>query len=539
MDGIVSARKTIYSLSAIAVIGAVYFYLFSLYVPFSMDEFSSYYILSCAYYPFMKLAGECGCHALAPFGDHFFPVRTCPYAGGILSCLAYYLLFELWPSPYSARLLDLIFLFLQAFILHRAFKVDLLLSFVLLLFFMPYAFQHMVDTGPIIFHTISVFLVYYMTQKWKRSLKNNLRDSWKYPVLIGMVLFLCIYTKLVYFTLLPGVLILLVYCLFYDEPALGSQLHVRAVKIGGQLLLLCATLGVLGLILFNSRDRDNVKYFFVLTQIKSIPDPRQFLKHLWELCGYLTNPLRSAERVLMWSSARMTLGGVLLAGTIIALLGYGMAQCRKKGMGYGFIVVNVLLFLLTFISLAKIDGEVIMHHVILCYPFGILAIFYVYSRLSADRFVVWMTALFLIVNLGLYRQATTLPTLRHSDMSNVRVINLINERYSEGYVIVIIDWGLWYMQSVYGAKDQCVVWIDRWDESEPIARLKEILRNTGRKALFVGFWDSQHKWSAVKQHFPDIVPLRTDINTGEWRIWYQPYNRSNPGRQATDAKIGG
>ena len=527
MNRVAPALKIISVISAIAVIGAAYFFLFSLYVPFNMDEFLSYHVLACYYYPLNKLntfTQACRCHDLAPFGNYYLPIRSNLYVGGSLLSLVYYPLFKLWPSPYSARLLVLIFLFLQAFILHRIFRVNLLLSFILLLFCMPYAFQHMVDTGPIIFHTISIFLVYYLMQRWKLSLKGDSHGSWNYPALIGIVLFLGIYLKLAYFFILPSILILLGYCFFWDEPALGSLLRLKRVKIGGHVLLLIATLCVPSLILLNSRDRDNDRYYSIITRSEKIgiSEPGELLSHFWDLCRYLTDPFESAQRIFICPGARMPLGGMLLAGTIIALLIYGITQCRKKGIGYGFIIVNILLFFLALVLMAKTKEEVLMHHVVLCFPFIILAIFYIYSRFRADRFVVWMVAVFLMVNLSLYWHLTTFRSHRYSHPSNARVINLIHERYSNEYVIVIVDWGLYFMQALYGDKNQCVIWIEQWDSREKNTGIKEVLHTTNRKAFFVGFWDSQQKWNIIKQRFPDLVQLKTDIDTGEWIMWYQP-----------------
>ena len=126
-----------------------FLFIFSAHVPFSMDEFIQYHALSCLYYPSNNLntfRESCSVHSLAVFSDCYWPLRSFDYVGS-LPGLIYFPLFYLWPSLYSARFLGLLFLMLQAFCLNRIFKVHFLVAFIGLLTFMPYAFQHVVDTG--------------------------------------------------------------------------------------------------------------------------------------------------------------------------------------------------------------------------------------------------------------------------------------------------------------------------------------------------------------------------------------------------------
>jgi len=145
---------------AVLIIASGFLFWTSKYIPFNMDEFSQYHALGCSYYPnniYNSFREGCEALDLAPIPNHYYPLRSFEYTGSVFG-LIYYPLFKLWPSPYSARFWGLLMLAVQALLIRKVFKINFILAYLSLLCFMPYAFQHLVDTGAVYFHTLSAFL---------------------------------------------------------------------------------------------------------------------------------------------------------------------------------------------------------------------------------------------------------------------------------------------------------------------------------------------------------------------------------------------
>src|SRR3989344_4864082 len=186
-------------------LGVIIVTVFSQFAPFNMDEFIHYHQIICKHYPMSAVniyREYCGAYDLNFLGTGFIvPLRSFGYTGS-LPALYYYPLFLLWKSPLSARLLGYLFLLAQAGILSVLFRVSLWYTLTSLLLFFPYFFQHMVDTGPVGFHATSVFLLYFLFQKWCRTLR------YRYPIVIGLTLAAGLWIKPSYLWLLPGIAML-------------------------------------------------------------------------------------------------------------------------------------------------------------------------------------------------------------------------------------------------------------------------------------------------------------------------------------------
>ncbi len=329
--------KLIAQLAGLAALSAIFLYFFSTYVPFNMDEFAVYHALACQEYPLNKyntFRESCAIYDLAPLGEAYLPLRSSPYMGSFFGLL-YYHLFKLWPAPYSARLLGLIILAMQAVLLNRIFKVNFLFSFLSLLLFMPYAFGHIADTGPVCFPIFSVFLVCYLAQKWAKSLEADKKYSVIFPVSIGGIIFLGIWHKLFYFSLLPGILVLIFY--------FTGKLKAKLIKQSAFIFLIPAALSF---ILFNSAerthrshatrggtsfitpynpDKDNYRYSdFLFTQAKNLKMFSQI-----RLAGYLINPLLSTHRIFK-ARDLITLKGTVWFSVVILLLFFGIRSLRAE-----------------------------------------------------------------------------------------------------------------------------------------------------------------------------------------------------------------
>ena len=185
----------------VAIAAILFVIIFSILVPFNMDEFYEFWLLVCVGKSETHLGSPCDKYALDWLGTGLvLPLRAYYYMGSLPGFL-YAPLYYLWPSPASARLLGVLYLVIQAHLLscisgHKARTI----FFGLLLFF-PYAFQHIVDTGVIGVHLLCLYLLYIFGDKWFATAKT------RYVAGMAVVLFCGLWTKLTFLWFLPGIAI--------------------------------------------------------------------------------------------------------------------------------------------------------------------------------------------------------------------------------------------------------------------------------------------------------------------------------------------
>lgn len=514
----------VYKILAVAVISLLFLFLFSSFVPLNTDEFIYYHALSSHYYPLNMLntfRDSGTAYDLAPFSNVFLPLRSYAYVGSF-PCVLYYPLFRLWPSPYSARFLGLMMLALQAFFIYKLFKADFLISFVFLLSFMPYAFQHVADTGPVSFQITSVFIICYLARAWMLALGKGAAWSLRYPFSIAVILGLGMWTKPVYLAMLPGIFILVLYFVISERRVftLPRRLKTFITHISISLI----ALGVPVLLFLNSSNRSGRRCYELI--VARFSEAGAFninilARRVLNLAKYLFNPLLSAHRMLKTSSGA-TIAGTLLVTVIIALLYFGVRGLRLKRMKYGFPILGAGLFLLTFFLIAAWPRSWAMHHVILSFPFLVLALAYILPQLRKSRLILGLFITFVAINAWLYFGLTGLKYRMHDHPSKQAINELLNKKYADNYVFIVIDWGMYDLKSLYGDKDQCVLYIEPFDTMEEARGVKKILKKTKRKAMFVGRARSVSDLSLIKSAFPGLRRLDVDFDTGDWRIWYQP-----------------
>ena len=291
------AHNLVMELIIIVIISIVFLFVFSSYVPFHMAEFLPYHAISCNYYPLNALntfRKSCAVVDLAPIPGYYLPLRSFKYIGSSPS-LIYFPLFKLWLSPYSVRLMGLAMLAIQAFLLYKLFHINLLISFLLLLFCMPYSFQHIVDERPIAMHTTSIFLLYFLIQRWIISIEIGRKQSWKFSFLIGLVIFLGIWTKISYFFLIPGVFIFICYFVMTKKHIFDDRLKSKQLVKDSILLLIIAITP--SFLLFNSADREGHKYYEHILNAQNISF-KGLPAHFWDkLALYIFDPLATASDI--------------------------------------------------------------------------------------------------------------------------------------------------------------------------------------------------------------------------------------------------
>lgn len=491
-------------------------FMFSYAVPFNMDEFSYYHVLASRYYPLniLNLFREPSTgYDLAPFSHYYLPLRENIHQGSF-SSLLYLPLFLLWPSPYSARLLTLILLAVQAYYLSKIFKTHWVITYLIILAYMPYAFLHICDIGPLSFHTASVILIYFLTQQWLKMLEMQRKMAWVYPFMIGLLIFFCIWIKLSYFAVLPGVVCLIAYRIISNRRMFGHSVKFRTLF--WHIVILLAMIIIPSFILFNSRDINNHKFYeFLYMRTRMF----QFSSK-WSLFDYFIHPLMSTHKI--FSVSKSVAVGVDLANILIlfAILIFGAIKLYLKRISFGFAVLNFCLFIVTYFFILLYSPSWAASHTALSLPFLVLSLFYIVSRLRKDKVIVMLLIAFLTVNACYYYHLTKLSYHMNNHPGLMKINTLLNKNFARRYVFIAIDWGIYYIQSLYGDKSQCVLYMEPLVSKEQIDNLKKILYLTKRKALFIGRVDSVSNLSLIREKFPTLVELKTEFDTGDWRVWY-------------------
>lgn len=473
--------------------------LFTALVPFHQDEFIHYRFIRCAEFPNLKIFPRDDCTG---FWDLNFlntgvllPLRVYWYAGTI-PALFYYPVYLLWASPVSARWLGVLFLLAQAGALSRLFRMRFVAVFAGLLAFFPYFFQHIVDTGPVGFQILSVYLFALLFRHWCRT------RSWRDALLAGLLVFVGVWTKLVYLWLLPGIAVLFLFAAHEERGALRRRPARRTLLL--QCVAAAAVAAALLSLIFFSGDPyepGEFPYLAPLLRGEAVPLP-EMLRTLWSLPAVriLLNPLESTHRIYEVAPAGMAAYAydalllLTLPAFVCMLLASGKRKLREPAVKAGILYA---LFLATFFLVARTREVWAMHHVVLAFPFLILSLFTLLGSwkelrhlrvagVPLHRALQGAGAVFLALNLFFFLMFTWQPVQTLADRSRDNVHGILNDPYlARNYIYVSLENGLYFYQSLYGHKDQSITFRNplfaQWQMDELLA-LRE---QTGRKLLFV------------------------------------------------------
>ncbi len=514
-------KYLIMKISVMVVFSVIIAVYFSLLAPFNMDEFVQYHGIICHEYPLNKLNvfnESCSKYDLAIFDNVFMPLRSYEYIGNFLGIL-YYPLLKLWPSPNSARFFGLMMLVIQAFFIYRTFRIDIIIAWSILVLFMPYAFQHVVDTGPVAFQTTSIIFICYLAQKWVVLIESGWsKYSWLYPLLIGIVIFLGIWVKLFYIILIPAILAMILY-FFVIKKKFWITTNLKTIIRDTALLVVAATLPTFTLL--SATDRGGNKYFKVLTDADSTPfaNTDALKEHFFNLSKYFTNPLQTTHRIFEVTQS-VTLDGILLVGLVLSFIAISIWRIYSEKKEIRFIVLNITLFIATLFIMLYIQKVWAMHHVILAVPFLILAIFSIISQLNKRKILLIYFIFFICVNIHLYYFINKQTPLPYCHPSLVKINEQLNKHFSNDYIFVVVNWGMYYLKGLYGNKNQCVLFMEPFDETNALF-LQELKATTKRKIMIIGRADFLYNPSRLKYYFPNITELGFGFDTGSWRAWYE------------------
>ena len=512
------------------IIGIVIVMLFSKVVPLNMDEFLFYHPIICNYYPWNKL--NTFRESCQGFDLNFLnmgpiiPLRAFPYIGSF-PCIYYYPIFLIWKSPLSARLVGVIFLMLQAFLLSKIFRIRALFVFLGLLLFFPYFFQHMVDTGPIGFQTTCIFLLYFLANKWFTTITIG------YPLFIAVIIFLNIWTKPTFFWLLPGISIIFLLQIWENRHKLFSKkesilLFIQQAALS--ILLLIALLSIL--FLSTEPSNSSVRPYINLIGDLHYYTFQELLRGDWLSSGVvraLINPLEATQRIFepLPPTLLTYLWDILLYlwVPLILVILWKHSFLRQNLIST---VILYISFILTLFIIIRTKNSLHMHHAILAFPFLILSILSIISLVINNklldkigyfqkRFLIMLPVIFYILNAIFFNTFYKQPIRNHDDPSKVVVNSLLNSTdLAKKYFYVVIDWGMYYYQGLYGPKEQSVLYMEPLFLQGQIDQLKELSRSHNRKLLFI--YNSRGTASNIPLIFSSFGVKRWD-KIDESSVW--------------------
>ena len=515
--------------------GAIAVIVFSNFVPYNMDEFSMYHVLSCHYYKY-NLLNEvqegCKYYDLNFLNTGLIlPMREYHYMGSFTS-IYYYPIFLLWKSPISARFMGIIFLMIQALILSQIFNIGFEYIFLGLAVFFQYFFQHISDTGVVGFQITSVFLIYYLAIKWFENTKI------RYPSLIAIVIFLGIWTKLTFFWFLPAIGIIFTMLLFENRRCVFTRKNIKKFLI--QLGLLSVLLLALFCLLFLSTAPTNYNKPY-LGQLFSGSGFRPLSKIFSaeisniEVFRSFVNPMRTTERIGYANSVDFVgkpdfftyLFDVFLylSVPLLWLSAFFLVKSKKEIWKS---LILYLCFIITGFLILMTQSASVMHHAILSFPFLILSILTIINglkesskKITTRRILIGWCLLFIVLNAQFFtsfiKQTVELNKEKQLDFSRNHLNKILNDEYlSKNYFYVVVDWGMYYYQALYGKKSQSVLYIPYIDEEQKVERLREMSKEHNRKLLFI-YFSATNSVDHIKKSF-SVQPCNLNEEEAKWKI---------------------
>ena len=492
--------------------------------PYNMDEFCHYHPIISRHYKYNVLntfRENCRGYDLNFLNTGLvLPLRAYAYEGSS-SSLYYYPLFLIWRDPRSARFLGLLFLFVQSLLLARIFKHRYEYILLFLLCFFPYFFQHLVDTGPINFTTTSIFLLYWLMIKWLADWK------FKYLLIMAVTVFLGIWAKLTYLWLLPGIGILFL-ALLLDGKKLPSRKDCK--KIGLQVLGSASVLIVLLGLLFLSTspwDSSNFPYLEQITDSKWLSIKQLFQFDFIKERGVLKalfNPFEATQRIFVVKAPNLMTqlySGFILLFVPVCLLALRRINWFEKIKPSLIYFAGIVAFVITLL----VERTWAMHHTVLSFPFFILSIFSTIELLRKyhpKKFPIIVSALFIVfavLSSYFFINFPKQQVREHDDWSKIKIHKILqDQQLAKDFFYVVVDWGMYYYQGLYGPDSQSVLYVEPLNSQSQIDALKELKGKHNRKLLFVYRNDqSSSSLNLIKNSF-HLKEYGTTLENQIWRI---------------------
>jgi len=428
--------------------------------------------------------------------------------------------------------MGIIFLIIQALILSKVFNIRFEYIFLGLFAFFQYSFQHVVETGVVGLQVTCLFLIYYFMIKWFNDIKIQ------YPLIIAIIIFLGIWSKLTFFWFLPGTGIIFIMLLFENRKHIFTRTKIKRRLI---------QLGLSGVLLF---------VLLCLLFLSTSPTyyDKPYLGQLFSGSGYhplgkifsseistigvfksFVNPMETTARIGYASGISYVNKPDLfvyffdiflyLSAPLLCLLAFFSIKSKKEIWRS---LMLYLCFIATSIFILVTQSAAVMHHAILAFPFLILSILTIINdirksskNITAKRIVIGWFLLFVILNAyfltSFIKQTIQLTNEKHLDLSRNHINKLLTDDYlAENYFYVVVDWGMYYYQALYGKKSQSVLYLPYLNEEQKVERLKEISKEHNRRLLFI-YYSPGNSLDIIKKSFA-VKSCILNEEKASWKI---------------------
>ncbi|MDO8468639.1 MAG: hypothetical protein Q7S29_02670 [Candidatus Peribacter sp.] len=489
------------------VISVLLVTLLSLILPFTMDEFSQFSPIICHYYPYNALnvfREACGLYdlriPLPVLNNMHLPLRAFYYVGSV-QALIYFPLFLLWKSPLSARLLGMIWLIAEASVLSILFPgIRRRWFFFGLIGFFFYFLMHVVDRGPIGPQFFFAFLSYWLICQWINTLRL------RYVVWLVIITVAGLWLKLSFIWIMVGVaMVSTSYFLQRWRMVFATPQSTR--KFLWQAAVGLLVLALLWYVIFFAQMNDGVRYYKIMglegmLSWKELLQGEVFSSHSWGILWNMwhANALGKWEQIL--PPTAQSIAYTLVTILSLPILALGLMATRRltiRQIIEPAVFYAAFLVVLSLILLSKTAWAI--HHIMLAFPFLILSFASLFDACRHSMRKMWagwyvVGCMLLAVNGIAYATYFRQP-IRVGDSFSRQVMHevLYDHTLSSRYIYVIVDFGMYFYQGLYGNRDQSVLFILPLNKAEQIAQLKEIALAQHRKLLFV----HQTGWSETNK----------------------------------------
>jgi hypothetical protein len=517
-------KRNLWNIILIILLGLFTYVALIKRAPINMDEFSQYHPIICNHFASNKLnifREKCGMYDLVlPGTNAVLPLRAYPY-GGSLAALYYYPIYLLWSSPDSARMMGFLFILLQAWVLGKILKQRFAYTLIGLVAFFPYYYQVIVDTGIVQFYTTAVLFICYFIGRWFPTHK------WRYIVGIGALLFLLIYARLSFVFGIPALVLIFLATAWQNK--LNILLHFP--KLLKQALVALVVLGVPLLLFFYTTAPGNSTVHPILKEsgrtlhtLSEMLRPETYQNS--PLLPKFLDPLQATERNYAVPSVVSPISiiyTVLLFGIPpLILLVQWIQEWRHKGNIDNKLFLYIIAFVITVLFLFASKETQHMHHVMMAYPFLVLAwgcvIPYLTRRfgMAAKIFLVVL----ILLNGYFYLTFTNGKFYDCSDPSIIKMNSVLNNDYlARNYFYVATDWGTYYYQGLYGPDQQSVLYIGGSESNKAVLdKLSRYPAEYDRQILFMYDKRVSRTKAALLKFDPSLVECSLTKDSPVWGI---------------------
>ncbi|MGI6680785.1 MAG: hypothetical protein ACOX3T_04800 [Bdellovibrionota bacterium] len=490
----------------VIVFGVISIVYFSKYIPAEMDEHIQYWTFGCNYYGsapkdtiYWKICSELDLAVLKDFfpSSPYLPLRSCLYLGsfGNVFFLPVWLL---WKSIFSVRLVGFLMLGVQALIISKIFKLNKWGVFLFLTLFLQYSSQHVYDLGQLSFQCTSIFIIYYLLKKL--FITTSSKKIYLYSFIIGLLAFIGIFIRLSYSFYYPalGILALLFMIKTFYKDAIKYKNFSRISKIFKGLIICFFTFLIPTVLLLTAKDKWNNYYFQIITKntpSNAIYDIKAISKHYFDvLHKFVLDPTLTLSHEFFNYHATNYLFAFLNWLPIILLISYVIFSKRVHKNKKLLILFLIFLTLTTLYTISASPRSWAMHHVVLCYPFLLLAIFYSYKIISKYNYTIKNIFIitFSMSQCFLTYKFLHLEPSRPIDFALPTLIDTLDRYYSNQSLLIHTEWGGSFINSINNSnKDAIVMYVPSAPNRRLINNYINLAKQSGKNITIIGHKNSR------------------------------------------------